>query len=392
MTEQQLSEGWKMVKFGDIAKHISKRVEPSETELKVYVGLEHLDPDSLKIKRHGVPSDVAGQKLLVKKGQIIFGKRRAYQRKVAVADWDCICSAHAMVLEANSDNVIPEFLPFFMQSDVFMTRAIAISEGSLSPTIKWKVLENQTFTIPSLNEQKVLLDQLVHCDVSIERSVLVKDSLEQLKQALLVDFIAKNLTSNRWEEVALEVIADAIDPQPDHRTPKAVDGGVPYVGISDVINGSFDFSNSRKVSKLALKKQIDAFDIDDGAFIYGKIGTIGKPTKVTTDRTFALSANVILITSKNKLVNEYLFHLMQSVYIERQIKGLVNTTSQPALGIQKVRKLKIPFPVEDDSLLGKLHTSLMLIEEEAAQLNVRYQKNVQLKKTILNHLFSFCQR
>ncbi|ECR6876217.1 restriction endonuclease subunit S, partial [Salmonella enterica] len=144
MTEQQLPEGWQMVKFGDIAKHISKRVEPSETDLEIYVGLEHLDPDSLKIKRHGTPSDVEGQKLLVKKGQIIFGKRRAYQRKVAVADWDCICSAHAMVLEANPKYVIPDFLPYFMQSSTFMDRAVAISEGSLSPTIKWKVLASQT--------------------------------------------------------------------------------------------------------------------------------------------------------------------------------------------------------------------------------------------------------
>ena len=62
-----------------MATHISKRVEPSETDLDIYVGLEHLDPDSLRIKRHGVPNDVEGQKLLVKKGQIIFGKRRAYQ-------------------------------------------------------------------------------------------------------------------------------------------------------------------------------------------------------------------------------------------------------------------------------------------------------------------------
>src|SRR5690554_3561528 len=160
MTEQQLPEGWQMVKFGDIAKHISKRVEPSETDLEIYVGLEHLDPDSLKIKRHGVPSDVAGQKLLVKKGQIIFGKRRAYQRKVAVADWDCICSAHAMVLEANPKNVIPEFSPFFMQSDVFMNRAVAISEGSLSPTIKWKVLSEQQFSIPNLEAQKIKLNIL----------------------------------------------------------------------------------------------------------------------------------------------------------------------------------------------------------------------------------------
>ena len=101
MSSKQLPEGWRMVKFGEMAKNFSKRVEPSETDLDIYVGLEHLDPDSLRIKRHGVPSDVAGQKLLVKKGQIIFGKRRAYQRKLGVADWDCICSAHAMVLEAN---------------------------------------------------------------------------------------------------------------------------------------------------------------------------------------------------------------------------------------------------------------------------------------------------
>lgn len=67
--DKRLSEGWRMVKFGDMAKHISKRVEPSETDLNIYVGLEHLDPDSLRIKRHGVPSDVGGQKLLVKKAK-----------------------------------------------------------------------------------------------------------------------------------------------------------------------------------------------------------------------------------------------------------------------------------------------------------------------------------
>lgn len=178
MTEQQLPEGWQMVKFGDIAKHISKRVEPSETDLEIYVGLEHLDPDSLKIKRHGTPSDVEGQKLLVKKGQIIFGKRRAYQRKVAVADWDCICSAHAMVLEANSNTVIPEFLPFIMQSDTFMNRAVAISEGSLSPTIKWKVLSQQEFIIPEMDLQVDFLnslkkiEQVLHCANETERSAL----------------------------------------------------------------------------------------------------------------------------------------------------------------------------------------------------------------------------
>lgn len=196
MTEQQLPEGWQMVKFGDIAKHISKRVEPSETELEVYVGLEHLDPDSLEIKRHGVPGDVAGQKLLVKKGQIIFGKRRAYQRKVAVAEWDCICSAHAMVLEANTKNVIPEFLPFFMQSDVFMNRAVAISEGSLSPTIKWKVLAEQKFAVPSLDKQMALVKLYKAVTDAEDKSLTLYDTSHQfyrrLREKLISEVVAKS--------------------------------------------------------------------------------------------------------------------------------------------------------------------------------------------------------
>jgi hypothetical protein len=69
------------------------------------------DPQSLRIARRGVPADVKGQKLRVRPGQIIFGKRRAYQKKVAVADFEGICSAHAMVLEEVVGKIIPGLLP-----------------------------------------------------------------------------------------------------------------------------------------------------------------------------------------------------------------------------------------------------------------------------------------
>ena len=160
LSEKQIQAGWQIIRFDEIARNISKRVEPAETELEVYVGLEHLDPQSLRINRRGVPADVKGQKLRVRPGQIIFGKRRAYQKKLAVADFDGICSAHAMVLEAVSGKIISELLPFFMQSDMFMDRAVAISEGSLSPTIKWKTLAIQEFPLPPLDRQKEILKVL----------------------------------------------------------------------------------------------------------------------------------------------------------------------------------------------------------------------------------------
>ena len=137
-----------MVTFGEVARQVKTKVTPADTDLDRYVGLEHLDSDSLQIRRWGVPVDVIGEKIVVRKGDIIFGKRRAYQRKVAIADFDCICSAHAMVLQPKEDIIIKEIFPFFLQSDQFMNRAVQISVGGLSPTINWKDLAGQEFPLP----------------------------------------------------------------------------------------------------------------------------------------------------------------------------------------------------------------------------------------------------
>jgi type I restriction enzyme S subunit len=149
-----LPKGWRVVRFDEMAQLVNDRVDnPSEAGVERYVGLEHLDPESLKIRRWGAPTDVEAQKLRFQPGDIIFGKRRAYQRKVAVADFEGICSAHAMVLRAREETVVKDFLPFFMQSNTFFERALAISVGSLSPTINWKTLASQEFAIPPKDDQ-----------------------------------------------------------------------------------------------------------------------------------------------------------------------------------------------------------------------------------------------
>src|SRR5262245_35601895 len=94
VSAMSLKPGRKIVKFGDIAENIAVRVSPSVADTEIYVGLEHLDPESLHLRQWGHPSDVEGDKLRFWKGDIIFGRRRAYQRKLAVAEFDGICSAH----------------------------------------------------------------------------------------------------------------------------------------------------------------------------------------------------------------------------------------------------------------------------------------------------------
>lgn len=177
------------VRFDKIAINISERVEPKKTELTTYVGLEHLDADNLVIERTGTPNDVIGTKLKIYKGDIIFGKRRAYLRKVAVSHFNGIASAHSMILRANEKHIEKDFLPYFMQSDTFMSRAVQISEGSLSPTIKNKTLAVQEFTLPKKEKQKELISVFKQFDTTRQQLKQQKATLKLLKQKLLNEIL-----------------------------------------------------------------------------------------------------------------------------------------------------------------------------------------------------------
>lgn len=169
--------GWRRMKFGDFAESVNERVEPADAADEPYVGLDDLDSGDLHIRRWGKGSDVIGTKLRFRKGDVIFGRRRAYQRKLAVAEFDGICSAHAMVVRAKPDVVLPEFLPFLMMSDRFMSRAVEISVGSLSPTINWTTLKLEDFDVPPLEQQQrffgVLegIDEVAQAQLNLARAI-----------------------------------------------------------------------------------------------------------------------------------------------------------------------------------------------------------------------------
>ncbi|NPU64734.1 restriction endonuclease subunit S [Bradyrhizobium sp. 83012] len=197
MLERPFSRtGWTRVRFDQIATQINDRVDnPAEAGVERYVGLEHLDSDSLRIRRWGEPTDVESTKLRFQEGDIIFGKRRVYQRKVAVADFEGICSAHAMVLRAKPGVVWPEFLPFFMQSDLFMERALSISVGSLSPTINWKALAAEEFLLPPIQEQARLANVLKGVEATSEALRIVVNTARVLRQSTIDHFA--NLRNGR---------------------------------------------------------------------------------------------------------------------------------------------------------------------------------------------------
>lgn len=143
-------------RFDQIAENSTAKKKPEESDRDRYVGLEHLDPGTLDVTRWGAEVTPKGDKLLMKKGDVLFGRRRAYQKKVGIAPFDGIFSAHGMVLRPKTDAIDSWFFPFFISSDAFLDEAIRVSVGSLSPTANWKDLRTLEFNLPSLGKQREL--------------------------------------------------------------------------------------------------------------------------------------------------------------------------------------------------------------------------------------------
>jgi type I restriction enzyme S subunit len=180
---------WESFRFDEIALKISETVDPNSTELETYIGLEHIDANDIHIRRKGTPDDVSGGKLKCYPGDIIFGKRRAYQRKAAIVDFEGICSAHAFVFRANPEVIDPNLFPFFLHSDQFMHRMVDISVGGLSPTINWGDLKHQEFLLPPKDQQAQLAELLWAMDEVIERERELLDCKVTISKSFIHSFL-----------------------------------------------------------------------------------------------------------------------------------------------------------------------------------------------------------
>ena len=192
----------------------------------------------------------------------------------------------------------------------------------------------------------------------------------------------------RWSICEIGDVADTIDPQPSHRTPPVSLDGIPYIGIAECNYKTLqiDFANARKVGQDVLQEHLKRYTLDKGDFIIGKIGTIGKPFFLPAKQTYTLSANTVLIKpNKLRVEPQFLFAVFQSEYMERIIDAEKKSTSQPAFGIQKVRKIDIPMPPLE--LQQQFAAFVSEVDKSKLAVKQSLEKLETLKKSLMQQYF-----
>ena len=329
-------------RFDEIAINSTKKKKPTEEDKAHYIGLEHIDPGCFNIVRWG--SDVAptGDKLLMQKGDVLFGKRRAYQRKVGIAPFDGIFSAHGMVLRPNTKIIDANYFPFFISSDRFMETAVRISVGGLSPTINWKDLAKQEFDLPSLEEQKVLADKLWAAYRLKEGYKKLLAATDEVVKSQFIEMFGNPVTNTKgWKTAKIKDVA------PEMPSKEQLSGKIWLLNL-DMIE-----SNTGRIIEKVYEDVENALSVqsfDEGNVLFSKLRPYLNKVVIPDEPGMATTELVPLRPEPSKLHKVFLSHLLRGNQFVNYANDIAGGTKMPRMPLTELRNFDCILPPMDKQL------------------------------------------
>jgi type I restriction enzyme, S subunit len=378
MSDIALKDGWSRVCFGDVVKLSGERSSnPGKDGFERFVGLDHIDPGHLKIRRWGDVADGTTFTSVFRPGQVLFGKRRAYQRKVAVADFTGVCSGDIYVLEPRNAGLLPELLPFICQTDGFFKHAIGTSAGSLSPRTNWNSLASYEFTLPPLEEQCRVVGVLSAANKATEAIALLRDRLETVEHSLLLDTFGPTpgSSSPHVSVVPLSELAEIRTGLAKGRLPDESTTSRPYLRVANVKDGALDLREMKEI--VVESDRISRYLLHHGDVLMtegGDLDKLGRGTVWQDEVPGCLHQNHVFAvrTDREQLDPWYLAALARSRYGRAYFLSCAKRTSNLAsVNKQQIGAFPVPLlpAVEQRRWVAtyrSLRTSIAAIEERLA--------------------------
>lgn len=376
---------WEKVKFGDISKEVRvSEKEPLKNGIERYVGLEHIESEDLHIRSWG---DVADGTTFIRKftkGQLLFGRRRAYLRKAAVADFDGICSGDILVFEANTEMVLTEFFPFIIQNDKFFNFAVDESAGSLSPRVKYKDLAEYEFLLPPLAEQKKLADLLWAGDEALQMYRELEKEIQQYRGSFLKTFLKKNKKFTKLRDLDIELISGLWKGTSENQKEVTVIRNTEFSKF-----GYLDLSNPEKVMvdvKSYKNKQLQRGDIIVEMSGGSPTQPVGRVVYFDIDGgDYSFSNFTKVIRSKN-IDPYYLFVILQFAYEQNKTERMQKqTTGIRNLDLDIYSTIKIPVMSGEDQ--ENFVAEYKGIESIRLSVIDNSKNVIKINKSLINQIF-----
>ncbi|MEN3968893.1 restriction endonuclease subunit S [Acinetobacter sp. BWR-L5] len=317
------------VKFGDICREVKLTTkDPIADGYDKYIGLEHLDSGSLKIKRWGlIAEDNPTFTRVFKKGHILIGKRRPYLKKAAIAEFDGICSGDIIVVD-KKDNVVDNIIILLIiHNDRFWEHAVQTSSGSLSPRTKFSLLSDFIVSLKSIDAQKSILDLYESYEKIDKAHDDLIASIYNLKNNIVHKCLIGDYEKFSCEEFSIsnKKLKDLI----------SINYGKSPLGIKKD-NGEYPILGSSGVVGYSDEYLVDS----DELILLGRKGTIDKPIYFK-GACWPIDTTFYCLSKKSEILNlKWLFFVLEGV----DLRSLNEGSGVPSLSRTTLEKIDISVP------------------------------------------------
>ena len=376
---------WPRVSFGDVVKLNKTRVaDPVADDIERYVGIEHIEPEDLRIRSWGSVADGTTFTNYFEPGQVLFVKRRAYQRKVAVADFSGVCSGDIYVFESkNWDVLLPELLPFLCQSESFFEHAVGTSAGSLSPRTNWTQLANYEFALPPLAEQRRVAEVLHAADATVSGYAGALNAAVALRASIRIsEFDPHRSPPSTLKELCNDGRGIQIGPfgaqlhQSDY-----VETGVPVVMPTNMIEDEIDLESTAKISE-EKANELAVHRVKPGDILLPRRGELDRRAYVEKPHEGLLcGTGSIRIRVDESVSSRAVFHALSSAHSVQWLVGNAVGTTMPNLNTTIVGRIPIALPSKSRQEI--VVKQLDNLETQIARIKERHNDVVQLKAAVL---------
>jgi len=383
---------WKPVKFGDVV------AEPKETVsdlagsgLEHVVGLEHIDTESIHLRRS---AGIEGSTTFTKRfavGDVLFGRRRAYLKKAAQANFDGICSGDITVFRAKK-NLLPELLPFVVNNDKFFDYAVKHSAGGLSPRVKFKDLANYEFHLPPKEQQSELAELLWAMDEVIEKNLVVLEKLDlsfkiHSNNNLNIGYDDNfNSLPAGWKVNKIKELSKVSSGSTPLRSNNDYfeNGTIPWVKTLDLNNGVIS-KTEEAITELAISKT-SCKTRPIGTILvamYGGFNQIGRTGMLEIEA--ATNQAISSIDLNREIVRpKYLLYLLNSK-IEYWKKVAVSSRKDPNITKTDVENFPVSYPSlnAQDLIISQID----FMNQSREKIESKITTTKALKKSLINEVF-----
>lgn len=333
----ELKPGWKRVKLGDVVRHTKDRVDPATSGLERFVAGEHMDTDDLRIRRWG---DIGGGYLgpafhmRFKPGQVLYGSRRTYLRKVAVADFEGITANTTFVLEPQDPKVLlPELLPLVLQTAAFHEHSKRESKGSVNPYVNFSDLAWYEFALPPLEEQRRIANLCNAARGTLESWQQVADQARVVFGSAAREFFATPARGCLGQVAKVSSGGTPSRARPEYWGP-----GVHWVKTAE-INYQTILATEETITPLGLESSA-AKVMPRGTIVlamYGQGATLGRVARLGID---AATNQACACIQPQTVDADFLYYFLVSQY--QELRASAKGATQPNLNLDMVRNLEIP--------------------------------------------------